>query len=102
MGALCLGVGPGAETVERGVRGKRRPWREASVERGVCSEAAPGGLKNKEQRGRAWARPITYALVWGRAGGPQPLAPAMYCPGFETPLLGTLLRAVCWNQGSAK
>ena len=51
VGALCLGVGPGAEAVERGVRGERRPWREASVERGVCSEAAPGGLKNKEAEG---------------------------------------------------
>ena len=51
VGSLCLGVGPGAEAVERGVRGERRPWREASVERGVCSEAAPGGLKNKEAEG---------------------------------------------------
>ena len=29
------GVGPGAEVVERGVRRERRPWREASVERGI-------------------------------------------------------------------
>ena len=48
---VCLGVGPGAEAVERDVRGERRPWREASVERGVCSEAAPGSLKNKEAEG---------------------------------------------------
>ena len=37
--------------MERGVRGERRPWREASVERGVCFEAAPGGLKYKEAEG---------------------------------------------------